>query len=163
THENLGATRPRAFTKGKVAPERLAEHVRPVHRLDRRVGLLPLRVLDQDITLHEARPPIEIDVDVPHVAVLAERVQDVLLLRLLVDVPHEDDPALDALDRARAGGSCAVEGAPAQLGVVAVRAVAVAAALRPQARAALAAGGRRDVDLERGHGFLQEAAAAWVC
>jgi len=46
-----------------------------------------------------ARPPIQVHVQILHLAKLAEQLLQILFARLVVDVGHEDDPAFDAADR----------------------------------------------------------------
>lgn len=53
-------------------------------------------VLDQSVSLEETCPPVQIQVDVLDVAELAELLLNVVLLRLLVDVRDEQNPALDS-------------------------------------------------------------------
>lgn len=51
--------------------------------------------------LEEACPPVQVEVDVLDLPELGELVVDVILLRLLVDPGHKQDPALDRPLRAR--------------------------------------------------------------
>lgn len=73
----------------------LAQHVGAVQLLAGCQGLLVGLVLDQGVALKEPCPPVQVEVDVLDLAVLAEPVVDVVLLSLLVDPGHEQDPALD--------------------------------------------------------------------
>ena len=89
------------------APRLLARslHERPVHRqvlpvqvvtvhgLQRVGGLLQRLVLYQAVALDVAGAAVQVEVDALQLAELPERVQDVLLLGLLVDVGDEQDPA----------------------------------------------------------------------
>lgn len=86
----------RALHKAPVDGDCLAEDLGTVQRLLGRQRLLVRLVLDQSVALQEARPSVQVQVDVLNVAKLTELLLDVVLLRLLVDVRDEQNPALDS-------------------------------------------------------------------
>jgi len=88
--------------EGPVHRHRLAQQVLAVHAPNGRLRFLLLEVLDQRVALHEARAAVEVEVDVFHLAELREFVQHVVLLRLLVDARHKDDPTFDGCRHAGA-------------------------------------------------------------
>eukprot|EP00635_Sarcinochrysidales_sp_CCMP3193_P002593 CAMPEP_0118905726 /NCGR_PEP_ID=MMETSP1166-20130328/9590_1 /TAXON_ID=1104430 /ORGANISM="Chrysoreinhardia sp, Strain CCMP3193" /LENGTH=111 /DNA_ID=CAMNT_0006844997 /DNA_START=623 /DNA_END=955 /DNA_ORIENTATION=+ len=97
------------------------------------LGLFLFGVLDEGVALDEARPSVEVDVDVLDLAELAELVDDVVFLGLLVDVAHEDDPPLDGLDRSLALVHGLIGPAPADVGGLVARRTLVAPALELRA------------------------------
>ena len=78
-----------------VDMNRLAHDDGTIHLVDGALRLALVRILDERVALDEARPPVEVEVKVAYVAKVGELVVYVLLLRLLMNPCHEDDPALD--------------------------------------------------------------------
>mmetsp|Transcript_39791 Transcript_39791/g.101760 ORF Transcript_39791/g.101760 Transcript_39791/m.101760 type:complete len:247 (+) Transcript_39791:77-817(+) len=83
----------------------LRQQLLPVHRLDGRLRVLLGLVLHQSVALDEARPAVQVEVQVLDVAKVRKGLVHVLLLGLLVHVGHQHHPSLHRLGWPGSGGS----------------------------------------------------------
>eukprot|EP00315_Gephyrocapsa_oceanica_P015245 CAMPEP_0185364538 /NCGR_PEP_ID=MMETSP1364-20130426/12459_1 /TAXON_ID=38817 /ORGANISM="Gephyrocapsa oceanica, Strain RCC1303" /LENGTH=201 /DNA_ID=CAMNT_0027965035 /DNA_START=94 /DNA_END=697 /DNA_ORIENTATION=- len=83
--------------EGPVDADGRAHEGGPVHLIDGALRVLLLLVLHQGVALDETGAPVEVEVQVLDVADVAEGVVQVVLGRLLMQVGHKDNPALDDL------------------------------------------------------------------
>lgn len=66
----------------------------PLHFLDGRLSLLESSILDEGVPLGIARLAIHVEMQTLDLSVLGEGIEDVVLLRLLVQVAHDQNPPL---------------------------------------------------------------------
>ena len=99
------------FNESPVHRNFLPEDVGVVHVLDRLFRFGACLEFQQCVPLRKPGAAIQVEVNVLHLAVVGELVENVVLLRFLVQIRDDDDPALDRL-----GGPVAAGKAPAAAG-----------------------------------------------
>merc|ERR1712156_911178 len=85
----------RTLDKSPVDVDGLAEKVCSIQLLASCQGLLVSLVLDQSVSLEESCPPVQVEVNIFDLSILGEPVVNVVLLSLLVNTSHKQDPALN--------------------------------------------------------------------
>merc|ERR1719295_106784 len=85
----------RTLDKSPVDVDGLAEKVCSIQLLASGQGLLVSLVLDQRVSLEESRPPVQVEVNIFDLSILGDPVVNVVLLSLLVNTGHKQDPALN--------------------------------------------------------------------